>query len=114
MAGVDIVDCALSPFANGTSQPGTESLVAALKGTERDTGLDLEKLSTATAHFRTVAAKMEKDGLISSKVLRVDPNTLLYQVPGGMLSNLISQLKNAGAEDQYEKVLGEVPRVRAD
>jgi oxaloacetate decarboxylase alpha subunit len=71
MAGVDIVDCALSPFANGTSQPGTESLVAALKGTERDTGLDLEKLSTATAHFRTVAAKMEKDGLISSKVLRV-------------------------------------------
>lgn len=114
LAGVDIVDCALSPFANGTSQPGTESLVAALKGTERDTDLDLEKLSTAAAHFRTVAAKMEKNGLINTKVLRVDPNTLLYQVPGGMLSNLISQLKNAGAEDRYEEVLAEVPRVRTD
>lgn len=114
MAGVDIVDCALSPFANGTSQPGTESLVAVLKGTNRDTGLDLEKLSTAAAHFKSVAVKMEKEGTIDSKVLRVDPNTLLYQVPGGMLSNLISQLKNAGAEDRYEEVLAEVPRVRAD
>lgn len=114
MAGVDIVDCALSPFANGTSQPGTESLVAALKGTNRDTGFDLEKLSDAASHFRTVAVKMEKEGLISSKVLRVDPNTLLYQVPGGMLSNLLSQLKQAGAEDRYEEVLAEVPRVRAD
>ena len=114
MAGVDIVDCALSPFANGTSQPGTESLVAALKGTSRDTGLDLEKLSTAAAHFRTIAAKLEKEGTIDSKVLRVDPNTLLNQVPGGMLSNLISQLKSAGAEDRYEEVLTEVPRVRAD
>ena len=114
MAGVDIVDCALSPFANGTSQPGTESLVAAMRGTNRDTGLDLEKLSTAAAHFRTVAAKMENEGLISSKVLRVDPNTLLYQVPGGMLSNLISQLKQANAENQYEEVLAEVPKVRAD
>lgn len=114
MAGVDIVDCALSPLANGTSQPGTESLVAALKGTNRDTGLDLEKLSTATAHFRTVAAKMETEGLISTKVLRVDPNTLLYQVPGGMLSNLISQLKQANAENRYEEVLAEVPRGRAD
>ena len=114
LAGVDIVDCALSPFANGTSQPGTESLVAALKGTSRDTGLDLGKLSTAASHFRSVAAKMEKDGLISTKVLRVDPNTLLYQVPGGMLSNLISQLKQANAENRYEEVLAEVPRVRAD
>lgn len=114
MAGVDIVDCALSPFANGTSQPGTESLVAALKGTNRDTGFDLEKLSDAASHFRTVAAKMEKEGLISSKVLRVDPNTLLYQVPGGMLSNLLSQLKQTGAEDRYEEVLAEVPRVRED
>lgn len=114
LAGVDIVDCALSPFANGTSQPGTESLVAAMRGTERDTGLDLEKLSMAAAHFRNVATKMEKEGLISTKVLRVDPNTLLYQVPGGMLSNLISQLKNAGAEDRYEEVLAEVPVVRAD
>lgn len=114
MAGVNIVDCALSPFANGTSQPGTESLVAALRGTERDTRLDLEKLSKAAGYFKTVAAKMEKEGLISTKVLRVDPNTLLYQVPGGMLSNLISQLKSAGAEERYEEVLAEVPRVRAD
>lgn len=114
MAGVDIVDCALSPFANGTSQPGTESLVAALKGTPRDTELDLKTLNKAAHHFRTVSAKMEADGLISTKVLRVDPNTLLYQVPGGMLSNLISQLKSAGAEERYEEVLAEVPRVRAD
>ncbi len=114
MAGVDIIDCALSPFANGTSQPGTESMVAALQGTPRDTGLDLEKLSKAAAHFRTVADKMEAEKLISSKVLRVDPKTLLYQVPGGMLSNLISQLKQANAEDRYEEVLKEVPRVRED
>lgn len=114
MAGVDIVDCALSPFANGTSQPGTESLVAALKGTERDTGLDLKTLNAAASHFKTVATKMEQEGTISTKVLRVDPNTLLYQVPGGMLSNLISQLKQANAEDRYEQVLAEVPAVRAD
>lgn len=114
MAGVDIVDCALSPFANGTSQPATESLVATLAGTDRDTGLDLNKLNDAAVHFRSVAAKMEKEGLISSKVLRVDPNTLIYQVPGGMLSNLISQLKQANAESRLYEVLAEVPRVRED
>ena len=114
MAGVDIVDCALSPFANGTSQPATESLVATLKGTERDTGLDLKKLNEAAVHFKGVAAKMEKEGTVSSKVLRVDPNTLLYQVPGGMLSNLLSQLKQANAEDRLDEVLQEVPRVRKD
>lgn len=114
MAGVDIVDCALSPFANGTSQPATESLVATLKGTERDTGLDLKKLNEAAVHFKGVAAKMEKEGTVSSKVLRVDPNTLLYQVPGGMLSNLLSQLKQANAEDRMDEVLQEVPRVRKD
>ena len=114
MAGVDIVDCALSPFANGTSQPATESLVATLAGTDRDTGLDLNKLNDAAVHFRGVAAKMEKEGLISSKVLRVDPNTLIYQVPGGMLSNLISQLKQANAENCLYEVLAEVPRVRED
>ena len=114
MAGVDIVDCALSPFANGTSQPATESLVATLAGTDRDTGLDLNKLNDAAVHFRSVAAKMEKEGLISSKVLRVDPNTLIYQVPGGMLSNLISQLKQANAENRLYEVLAEVPRVRED
>lgn len=114
MAGVDIVDCALSPFANGTSQPATESLVATLQGTVRDTGLDLHKLNEAAVHFKSVAAKMEKEGTISSKVLRVDPNTLLYQVPGGMLSNLISQLKQANAEERLDEVLQEVPRVRKD
>ena len=114
MAGVDIVDCALSPFANGTSQPATESLVATLKGTDRDTGLDLKRLNDVAVHFKAVAAKMEKEGTISSKVLRVDPNTLLYQVPGGMLSNLLSQLKQANAEEKLDAVLQEVPRVRKD
>lgn len=114
MAGVDIVDCALSPFANGTSQPGTESIVAALQNTKRDTGLDLTNLNKVANHFKLVVNKMESQGLISSKVLRMDPNTLLYQIPGGMLSSLISQLKNAGEEDKYEAVLEEVPKVRSD
>ncbi len=113
-AGVDIVDCALSPLANGTSQPATESLVATLKGTERDTGLDLEKLSKAAEHFRKVANRLKAEGILDPKVLNVDTNTLLYQVPGGMLSNLISQLKQANAEDKYYDVLAEIPRVRKD
>ncbi len=113
-AGVDIVDCALSPLSNGTSQPTTESLVATLKGTERDTGLDLEKLSEVAVHFRGVAARLKESGDLDPKVLNVDTNTLLYQVPGGMLSNLISQLKQANAEDKYYEVLAEVPRVRED
>ena len=113
-AGVDIVDCALSPLANGTSQPATESLVATLKGTELDTGLDLEKLSEAAVHFRKVAQRLKDEGILDPKVLSVDTNTLLYQVPGGMLSNLLSQLKQAKAEDKYYDVLAEVPRVRAD
>ncbi len=113
-AGVDIVDTALSPFANGTSQPATEALVATLKGTERDTGLDLRALSNAAAHFRNVANKLKADGILDPKVLNVDTNTLLYQVPGGMLSNLISQLKQANAEDRYYEVLSEIPRVRKD
>ncbi len=113
-AGVDIVDCALSPMANGTSNPCTESLVATLKGTERDTGLDLEKLSEVAAYFRGVADKMKAEGILDPKVLNVDPNALLYQVPGGMLSNLISQLKQQNAEDKYYEVLAEVPRVRKD
>ena len=113
-AGVDIVDTALSPMANGTSQPATESLVATLQGTVRDTGLRLEELSTAAAHFRKVAQRLQDDGYLDPKVLRVDTNTLLYQVPGGMLSNLISQLKQAGKEDKYYDVLSEIPRVRKD
>jgi oxaloacetate decarboxylase alpha subunit len=113
-AGVDIVDCALSPMANGTAQPATESLVATLKGTERDTGLDLSKLSEVASHFRGVAQKLKDQGILDPKVLNVDTNTLLYQVPGGMLSNLLSQLKQAGAEDKFYDVLAEVPRVRED
>ncbi len=113
-AGVDIVDCALSPMANGTSNPATEALVAALKGTERDTGLDLEQLSKAASHFRGVAAELTKRGDLDPKVLNVDANTLLYQVPGGMLSNLMGQLKDNGAEDRLYEVLAEVPRVRKD
>ena len=113
-AGVDIVDTALSPFGNGTSQPATEPLVATLAGTERDTGLDLLKLSEAAKFFRPVADRMLADGTISAKVLGVDTNTLLYQVPGGMLSNLVSQLKEAGKSDKYYDVLAEVPRVRED
>lgn len=113
-AGVDIVDTALSPLANGTSQPATESLVAALKGTARDTGLDLNKLSEVAAHFRTVADRLKDEGILDPKVLSVDTKTLVYQVPGGMLSNMISQLKQAGKEDKYYDVLAEVPRVRKD
>lgn len=113
-AGVDIVDCALSPLANGTSNPTTEALVATLQGTPYDTGLDLKQLSKAAAHFRTVADRLKKEGSLDPKVLSVDTNTLLYQVPGGMLSNLISQLKQANAEDKYYEVLEEVPRVRKD
>ena len=113
-AGVDIVDTALSPLANGTAQPATESLVATLQNTERDTGLDLSKLSEAASHFRKVAQKLKDEGTLDPKVLSVDTNTLLYQVPGGMLSNLLSQLKQAKAEDKYYDVLEEVPRVRKD
>ena len=113
-AGVDIVDTALSPMANGTAQPATEALVATLQGTEYDTGIDLSHLSGIAAHFRNIASKMKAEGTLDPKVLNVDPNTLLYQVPGGMLSNLISQLKQAKAEDKYYDVLAEVPRVRED
>lgn len=113
-AGVDIVDCALSPFANGTSNPSTEALVATLQGTERDTGLDLSALSEVAAHFRTVADRMKQEGILDPKVLNVDTKTLIYQVPGGMLSNLISQLKQANASDRYYEVLAEVPNVRKD
>lgn len=113
-AGADIVDTALSPMANGTSQPATESLVATLQGTEYDTGIDLAMLSKAAEIFRGVAEKLKAEGSLDPRVLSVDPNTLLYQVPGGMLSNLISQLKQANASDKFYDVLAEVPRVRED
>ena len=113
-AGCDIVDCALSPLGNGTSQPATESLVATLAGTEYDTGIDLNELTKATEHFRKVADKLKAQGVLDPKVLKVDVNTLKYQVPGGMLSNLINQLKQAGKSDKLYEVLAEVPRVRKD
>lgn len=113
-AGVDVVDCAISPMAMGTSQPPTEPLVATLKGTGFDTGLDLAKLSEIADYFRPIKEKYIKTGLLDVKVMGVDVNTLIYQVPGGMLSNLVSQLKQAGKSDKFEEVLKEVPRVRAD
>ena len=113
-AGVDIVDTALSPLGNGTSQPATEPLVATLQGTEYDTGLDLSLMSQAAVHFRKVADKLKAEGFLDPKVLSVDINTLLYQVPGGMLSNLINQLKQANASDKFYDVLAEIPRVRED
>ncbi|NLV50843.1 MAG: pyruvate carboxylase subunit B [Clostridiales bacterium] len=114
LAGVDIVDTALSPLGNGTAQPATEPLVATLKGSERDTKLDLEKLSEAAKHFRAVADKLIAEKVIDPKVLQVDTNTLIYQVPGGMLSNLISQLKEAKAESKYYDVLNETAEVRRE
>ena len=113
-AGCDIVDTALSPLAMGTSQPPTEPLVATLAGTEYDTGMDLDKLTEISAHFSGVRERWIASGLISPKMLGVDVNALKYQVPGGMLSNLVSQLKQAGKEDQLLEVLQEVPRVRED
>lgn len=113
-AGCDIVDTALSPLGNGTSQPSTEPLVATLAGTEYDTGIDLTALNELTVYFKKVAERLTADGYLSSQVLKVDVNALIYQVPGGMLSNLISQLKQQGASDKLLQVLEEVPRVRAD
>lgn len=113
-AGCDIVDTAISPLAMGTSQPPTESLVAALAGTEYDTGLDLEKLQPVADHFTKVREQFIKDGLLDPKVLKVNVNTLRYQVPGGMFSNLISQLKQAGKSELLSDVLAEVPNVRKD
>ena len=113
-AGVDIVDTSISPMAMGTAQPPTEPLVAALAGTEYDTGLDLAKLDEVAKHFTAIREKYLASGLIDPKVLKVDVNALRYQVPGGMLSNLVSQLKMAGKLDRLNDVLAEVPRVRED
>lgn len=113
-AGVDIVDCALSPLGNGTSQPATEPLVATLKGTPYDTGIDIQKLLPIVNHFKGVAERLKKDGFLSPKVLSIDINALIYQVPGGMLSNLISQLKQQNKSEKLGEVLAEVPNVRKD
>ena len=113
-AGVDIVDTAMSPFAMGTSQPPTEPLVATLAGTQYDTGLNLNELDKISKYFMPLREKYLANGLLDPKVLKVDVNALLYQVPGGMLSNLVSQLKQAGQSEKLLEVLEEVPRVRED
>jgi oxaloacetate decarboxylase alpha subunit len=112
--GCDIIDTAMSPFALGTSQPATEVMVETLKGTPFDTGLDQNLLAEIADYFRPLREKCLDSGLMNAKVLGVNIKTLLYQVPGGMLSNMISQLKEQNAEDKYEEVLKEIPRVRKD
>ncbi|MBQ9511869.1 MAG: oxaloacetate decarboxylase subunit alpha, partial [Lachnospiraceae bacterium] len=113
-AGVDVIDCAMSPLALGTSQPATEVMVEAFKGTEYDTGYDQNLLAEIADYFRPYREECLKSGLLDPKVLGVDIKALLYQVPGGMLSNMVSQLKEQNASDKYEEVLKEIPRVRAD
>ena len=113
-AGVDVVDCASSPLAMGTSQPATEVIVKALEGTEYDTGLNMELLIKVAKHFEPYREECLKSGLLSPKVMGVNINTLRYQVPGGMLSNMIKQLDEQGKSDKLNEVLEEVPRVRKD
>ena len=113
-AGADIVDTAMSPFSMGTSQPATEVMVETFKGTPYDTGLDQQLLAEIADYFRPMREEALASGLMNPKVLGVNIKTLLYQVPGGMLSNLVSQLKDAHAEDKYQAVLEEIPRVRKD
>lgn len=111
-AGVDIIDTAMSPFGFGTSQPATESMVAAFQGTEYDTGIDLKKLEKIAKYFRKVEKKLRKYTRMEMRI--ADTRVLLYQIPGGMLSNLYNQLKEMNAEDKIEDVLAEVPRVREE
>lgn len=113
-AGCDIIDTAMSPFALGTSQPATEVMVETFRGTPYDTGLDQNLLAEIAEYFRPMREEALQSGLMNTKVLGVNIKTLMYQVPGGMLSNLVSQLKEMGQEDKYEEVLEEVPRVRKD
>lgn len=113
-AGADMIDTALSPFAEGTSQPPTEPIAFAFRGTEYDLGLNLDLLNEASEYFKPIREKYIANGLMDPKLMGVDINTLKYQVPGGMLSNLVSQLKQANAMDKFEDVLKEVPRVRED
>ena len=113
-AGVDIIDTALSPFSDGTSQPTTEAFNYALKGTKYDPCLNQDALDKAAATLSKAKQKYLDNGTLNPKSLGVNPNILKYQVPGGMLSNLMSQLKAQGAMDKYDEVLKEVPRVRKD
>ncbi len=113
-AGADIIDTDMSPLSMGTAQPATEVMVATLQGTDYDTNLNLSSLKEITDYFKPIREEDIKSGLLNTKMLGVDISTLIYQVPGGMLSNLVSQLKNANAEDKYDAVLAEIPKVRAD
>ncbi len=113
-AGCDVIDTAMSPLAMGTSQPATEVMVETFKGTPYDTGLDQNKLSEIAEYFAPYREECLKNGLLNPKVMGVNIKTLMYQVPGGMLSNLVSQLKEAHAEDKFQAVLEEIPRVRKD
>jgi len=113
-AGADIIDTAISPFSSGTSQPPTESIVATLAETGYNTHMDLSVLNQIAEHFRPIRESYIASGVLSPKMLSIDINTLLYQVPGGMLSNLVSQLTMQNALDKYDEVLKEVPRVRED
>ncbi|MBK0039046.1 MULTISPECIES: oxaloacetate decarboxylase subunit alpha [Enterococcus] len=113
-AGADIIDTAISSFAGGTSQPATESVAIALEDCGFTTGLDLQKVTEIAEHFNPVRDRFREEGLLNPKVKDIEPKTLIYQVPGGMLSNLLSQLTEQGLQDKYEEVLAEVPKVRAD
>ncbi|NBI06603.1 oxaloacetate decarboxylase subunit alpha [Senegalia massiliensis] len=113
-AGVDIIDTALSPLGNGTSQPATEPMLSSLKGSGREPEYNMNNLNEIAEYFTKLRNKYEKEGLLKSKVLGVNTKTLIYQVPGGMLSNLVSQLEGQGAIDKFEEVLEEVPKVRED
>ena len=113
-AGADVIDTAMSPLALGTSHAPTESMVAALQGTEYDTGLDLKLLNEIREYFMGLRKKYIESGLLDQSMLATNTKALVYQVPGGMLSNLLSQLKQAGKADLLEEVLQEVPRVRKD
>jgi len=113
-AGVDVIDCAMSPFALGTSQPATEVMVETFRGTPYDTGYDQNLLAEIADYFRPYREECLKSGLMDHKVLGVNIKTLMYQVPGGMLSNMVSQLKEQNASDKYDDVLKEIPKVRKD
>lgn len=113
-AGVDVVDCAISPLSMGSSQPPTEPMVMALRGSVYDTGYDLDLLTKIAEYFETLREKYIESGLMNHKALAVDVNNLIYQVPGGMLSNLVSQLKQQNKLDKYSEVVKEIPRVRED
>ena len=113
-AGADIIDTALSSFSGGTSQPATESMVLALEDLGFKTGVDMKEVEAAAAYFNGIRDKFRAEGVLNPKVKDTEPKTLIYQVPGGMLSNLLSQLTEQGLADKYDQVLAEVPKVRAD